>query len=92
MTTNKNAVVGLIDTADGGNDHQLQFWIESNQGGYVFVIRSQYQPGGKIVRRGELDRGRNNVNYDEVLTAGRAAFNKAKAPTTTSTGPTTAAE
>lgn len=87
MTSNRKNVVGLIDTADGGSDHQLQFWIESNQGGYVFVIRSQYQPGGKIIRRGEIDRGRNSVNYDEVLAAGRAAFDKAKTPATASVSP-----
>lgn len=80
MLKSSQPVVGLIDTADGGNDHQLQLWIESNQGGYVFVIRSQYQPGGKPVRRCELDRGRNSLDYDAALSAGRAALDKAKGP------------
>lgn len=75
-----NPVVGLIDTADGGSDHQLRFEIERIQGGYVFVIRSQHRPGGAIGRRCTLDSGPVNPNYDEVLTAGRAAFEKAKEP------------
>lgn len=78
---NVNPVVGLIDTANGGNNHQLQFWIESNQGGYVFVIRSQHRPGGALGRRCTLDSGTTNRNYDEVLAAGLAAFANAKVPT-----------
>ncbi len=78
---NLNPVVGLIDTANGGNDHQLQFCIECNQGGYAFVIRSQHRPGGAIGRRCTLDSGPTNPNYDEVLAAGKAAFEKAKTPT-----------
>lgn len=76
-----NPVVGLIDTADGGNDHQLQFCIECNQGGYAFVIRSHHRPGGAIGRRCTLDSGPTNPNYDEVFAAGKAAFDKAKTPT-----------
>ncbi|MCC7529680.1 MAG: hypothetical protein IT342_14240 [Candidatus Melainabacteria bacterium] len=79
-TTKSNPVTGCIDTADGGNDHQLQLWIERNQGGFAFVIRSQYQPKGRLVRRCALDSGSTNANYGEVVAAGRAAFDKAKAP------------
>lgn len=78
--SNPNPAIGLIDTADGGNDHQLQFEIESIGGGYVYVIRSQHRPGGAIGRRCTLDSGRLNPNYDEVLSQGRAAFDKAKGP------------
>ena len=78
--SNPNPVIGIIDTANGGNDHQLQFEIECIGGGYVFVIRSQHRPGGAIGRRCTLDSGRVNPNYDEVLSQGRAAFEKAKQP------------
>lgn len=77
---NPKPVIGLIDSADGGKDHQLRFEIEQNAGGYVFVIRSQHRPGGAIGRRCTLDSGSTNPNYDEVLSAGRAAFEKAKEP------------
>lgn len=82
--TNPNPVIGLIDTADGGNDHQLRFEIEANAGGYVFVIRSQHRPGGAIGRRCTLDSGKTSPNYDEVLSAGRAAFEKVKEPSVAS--------
>jgi hypothetical protein len=73
-------VTGCIDTAVGGKDHQLQLWIERNQGGFAFVIRSQYQPGGRFVRRCAIDSGSTNPNYDEVVASGRAAFDRAKVP------------
>ncbi len=79
-TTSPNPVTGCIDTADGGKDHQLQLWIETNPGGFAFVVRSQYQPAGRLVRRCAIDSGSTNPNYDEVVAAGRAAFDKAKAP------------
>jgi hypothetical protein len=80
MTTNSNPATGCIDTADGGNDHQLQLWIERNEGGFVFVVRQQHLPGGKLGRRCTLDSGSTNANYDEVAAAGRVAFDKAKVP------------
>jgi len=80
MTTNSNPVTGCIDTADGGKDHQLQLWIERSGGGFAFVVRQQHLPGGTLGRRCTLDSGSTNSNYDEVLSAGRLAFDKAKAP------------
>ncbi len=81
MMTNSNSVTGCIDTADGGKDHQLQLWIERNEGGFAFVVRQQHLPGGALGRRCTLDSGSTNPNYDEVVAAGRAAFDNAKAPT-----------
>lgn len=80
MTTNSKSVTGCIDTADGGKDHQLQLWIERNEGGFVFIVRQQHLPGGALGRRCTLDSGATNPNYDEVLSAGKAAFDKAKKP------------
>jgi len=83
MTSAPNAsgaalVLGCIETADGGADHQLQLWIEKNEGGFAFVIRSQYQPGGKLVRRCALDSGATEADYDSVRAAGLAALNRLK--------------
>jgi len=76
--SNSNFVTGCIDTAADGENHQLQLWIERNQGGFVYVIRSQYQPGGRVAKRCVLDSGSTNPNYEEVVAAGQSAFARMK--------------
>lgn len=78
--TNSQIVSGCIDSASDGNDHQLQLWIERSGENFVFVIRSQYQPGGRIVKRSELERGIAKASNQEVVSDGRSAFDKMKAP------------
>lgn len=86
-TSKRNPVVGRLDTASGGKDHELQFYIEANQGGCAFVIRSQHRPGGILGRRCTLDSGPTSPDYDEVYAAGCAAFEKAKTPVTSPKSP-----
>lgn len=70
--------IGLIDRADAGNSHQLQFWIESCGDGWFYLIRSAFMPGGKIVRSGVLDSGKVDTDYDRVRACGMEAFSKLK--------------
>ncbi|MBX9691038.1 MAG: hypothetical protein K2Z81_01570 [Cyanobacteria bacterium] len=75
---NNTHQVGCLDKHAQGNDHELQLWIEPREGGFCFVVRSAYVPGGKQVRRCELDSGSILADYDEVLKLGRAAFERQK--------------
>lgn len=78
--TDSQLVLGCIDTAADGKDHQLQLWIERSGENFVYVIRSQYQPGGKISKRAELDRGVAKAANADVVDDGRKAFAKMQSP------------
>lgn len=72
--------LGCLDTSDVGNEHQIQLWIESIGGGFSYLIRSQYLPGGKFAKRAVLDTGPVDSDYETVLAAGRKAFSEQTAP------------
>ncbi len=78
MSGTKTQQVGCLDKHPSGNDHELQLWIEPREGGFCFFVRQVYVPGGVHAKRCELDSGKVLADYDEVLSQGRAAFEKQK--------------
>ena len=70
--------LGLVNTAQDGNDHQLQLWLESNGTGFQWIVRSAYMHNSKLVRSCVLDNGSGDTR-DDALAGGRAAFARLKA-------------
>ena len=66
--------VGCIDKTEPKNAHQIQLWIESNGDTWRYIIYNAFIPGGVQTRRGTLDSGSFEADYDQVVAQGRKAF------------------
>ena len=77
MTTNQNKV-GCVDQFNYGNAHQLQLWLNKSSIGFEWILRNAFVPGGRLTRSCVLESGV-NLDYDDALRFGQAAFDRVKA-------------